>query len=94
VAGIRNPASDTSTVLAYAGLQPMKELRLTISTMMVSPPKALPFFSVHPLSIERPVCAVSRSGFEVHHGLFFTKVEACLHHQPCLASQLPYNFPQ
>jgi hypothetical protein len=71
----------------------MKALRLTICTMMVSPPKALLSFILDSLCVEGPVCAVSRSVFEVHHGLFFSKVEACLHHQPCLASQPTIHVP-
>jgi hypothetical protein len=73
-------------------LHPMKALRLTICTMMVSPAKPLLSFILHSLCVEGLVCAVSRSGFKVHHGLFFTKVEACLHHQPCLASQPTIQF--
>jgi hypothetical protein len=93
VAGIRNPVSETSAVLACAGLHPMKALRLTICTVMVSPPKPLLSFILHSLCVEGLACAVSRSGSEVDHGLFFTKVEACLHHQLCLASQPTIQFP-
>jgi hypothetical protein len=93
VAGIRNPVSETSTVLACAGLHIIKALRLTICTMMASPPKALLSFIHHSLCVEGLVCAVSRSGSEVYHGLFFSEVEACLHHQPCLASQPTIQFP-
>jgi hypothetical protein len=71
----------------------IKALRLTICTMMVSPPKPLLSFILHSLCVEGLVCAVSRSGSEVHHGLFFSEVEACLNHQPCLASQPTIQFP-
>jgi hypothetical protein len=92
VAGIRNPGADTSTALAWAGLHIIKALRLTICTMMVSPPKPLLSFILHSLCVEGLVCTESKSGSEVHHGLFFIKVEACLHHQPCLASQPTIEF--
>jgi hypothetical protein len=39
VVGISKPVSDTSTVLACAGLQIMNPHRFTISTMVVSPLK-------------------------------------------------------
>jgi hypothetical protein len=71
----------------------IKALRLTICTMMASPPQPLLSFILHSLCVDGLVCAVSRSGFEVNHGLFFSEVEACLHHQPCLASQPTIQFP-
>jgi hypothetical protein len=61
----------------------MKALRLTICTMMVFQPKSFLSFILHSLCVEGLVCSVSRSGSDVHHGLFFTKVEACFHHHPC-----------
>jgi hypothetical protein len=75
--GWNNPALEVSTVLACAGLHTMKALRLTIFAMMISPPKPLVSFIVDSRQIEGPVCAVSRSGFKVHHGLSFSKLEAC-----------------
>jgi hypothetical protein len=97
VAGIMNPVLETSTVLGCAGLHPTKplivRLQLTICTVMVSPPKPHLSSILHSLRVEGPVCAVSRSGSKVHHGLFFTEVEACLHHRPCLASQPTIQFP-
>jgi hypothetical protein len=80
-------------ILSNALFHPMKALRLTICTMVVSPPKALLSFILHSLCVEGLVSAVSRSGSEVHHGLFCSEVEACLHHQPCLASQPTIQLP-